>query len=319
VGSRCWPGTGRSWWPPTPRCGRCRSWPLPWRQPSRRAGGGRREGAGRPRTSGPTSPESRAHKPTFYCTSRGGARIVRWGSATSNGRERFGGHPKGSLSWVDVGSYSTFSISSTRFPKGRRHTSAELRGVFIPAPRHVRPFELLDELVEAVHPQSRVSLARRPEVPLHPEMELNNPTSEPPATARCERLRLRQDSEAEHVAVEGLRLGLTARRHGKLHVVKGYDADTHTRHCFTATSGLTRRPTTRAGTPASASRPSTGDGRLGVFLTGSSPATLTRRRHEPPTSTAGGPSRRERPQAVPGLGGSADRLSERPRPSTRCQ
>jgi hypothetical protein len=122
-----------------------------------------------------------------------------------------------------------------RFPKGsstynRRapgRSSSQRQG-------RVCFFELRDEIVKPIHPQGWVRLASWSEVLLHPEMYLNSPRSEPPATAGCERLWLREDTEAEHVAVEGLCLALAIGRHGKLHVVEGCDADAHGMHPPTA-------------------------------------------------------------------------------------
>jgi len=105
--------------------------------------------------------------------------------------------------------------------------SSDFGEVFVPAPRRVCFFELRDEIVKPIHPQGWVGLASWSEVLLDPEMYLNSPRSEPSATAGCEGLWLREDTEAEHVAVEGLCLALAIGGHGKLHVVEGCDADTH--------------------------------------------------------------------------------------------
>ena len=108
---------------------------------------------------------------------------------------------------------------------------------FAPTPGRVCLFKLRDEVVEPIHPQGGVRLASWPEVLLHPEMYLNNPGSEPSATAGREGLWLREDSEAEYVAVERLCLALAIGGHGKLHVVKGCDADAHAMNPSTRRAG----------------------------------------------------------------------------------
>lgn len=70
-------------------------------------------------------------------------------------------------------------------------------------------------------------LAGRPEILLNSKMHLNGPAREPAATASCERLGLREDSEAEYVAIERFCLGLATGRHSELDVIDGYDSDAH--------------------------------------------------------------------------------------------
>jgi hypothetical protein len=114
--------------------------------------------------------------------------------------------------------------------------------VFIPAPRRVCLFEIRDEIVEPVDPQRWVCFASWPEVLLHPEMYLDSPGSEPPAAAGGEGLWLREDSEAEYVAVERLCLALAIGGHGELDVVEGRYADAHVMNRATARlSGRARR------------------------------------------------------------------------------
>ena len=93
-------------------------------------------------------------------------------------------------------------------------------------------FETEAELVEAVDDQSRMGLASRPEVVLHPEVEAHRPVTEPATATRRQGLWLGDPSQTQETAVEpvGRILGLGAGRHRQLHVI-----DAHQVHVSTVT------------------------------------------------------------------------------------
>ena len=85
------------------------------------------------------------------------------------------------------------------------------------------PAQAFGQRGEIVDDQARVRLAGRGERLLHAHVQLLRARAEPAASARSERLRLRQLLQTQQPAVEGARLGLAAGRGRDLHMVDAGD------------------------------------------------------------------------------------------------
>src|SRR3954452_19856733 len=88
--------------------------------------------------------------------------------------------------------------------------------------------EALDQCLESTDEQGRMRFPRRPELGLHPEVDVDAAAFEPTAATGSERLRLRYLAEPEDPLEEPDGPRLLADRHRQLHVIE--PDDLHRRH-----------------------------------------------------------------------------------------
>src|SRR6185295_19456175 len=81
----------------------------------------------------------------------------------------------------------------------------------------------LDERVELLYEEGRMSLPGRPEILLDAEMQVQGPADEPDSAAFRQMLGLGDLRQTEHTAIERAGLALLPGGHGELNVVEAQD------------------------------------------------------------------------------------------------
>ena len=81
----------------------------------------------------------------------------------------------------------------------------------------------LKQTIQVADPESRMCLARRPEICLHAEMELDILRLQPDPAPPGKLCRFGDFGETQNIDVERTRLGFLSLRHGNLDVVDGMD------------------------------------------------------------------------------------------------